>query len=710
MVKGDAWVFEVQEWLNKTYGNTAGFGSVPEDGRTGWPTVYGLIRALQIEMKLPSLADNFGPSTMAKWDSEVTPNLKIGFKSNYVKIIDGAFRCKGFGYGKFSNIFESENELTIKNFNQAAGFKDGNERFSSKWAKALFDMSAFRLVSGGKAKTQEIQQYLNRTYSNYTGILPCDGIYQRQTNEALIYGLQAEMGMSPSVANGYFGEGTTLKCPTLSKSQGSSNNIKILQMSLYSNGYYEGKFDGIFSSKVEESVLDYRKFMIIKPYRIVADMPVIKALLATTGDTNRTCEGFDASTRMTQPMIDTVKSLGMSYAGRYLTGTVGSEENERPKNLTIPEARLLIDNGMKIIPIYQDNDAKLENYNYDRGIKEGLAAFYRAYELGIPGATTIYFAVDVDTTLDEIYSNIVPYFKGVGVASTIFRESFANFYYYVTGVYAPRNVCKVLHDENLVSPKCYVSNMSTGFSANLGYPQPKEWAFDQFFEPLGGIGSGLGKIGIDKVAVSGRVEGFNVINPEKNQLNNVLRALKWSPLTDILNSGKLTWGKEITIADLFFFKATIKPVLGLSPKEGSQIYMINEKGLDLKFKKDINDNFDVTMAKNIISNAESLSANIKNGDISLSVTLVGDKVSCSITINVIDHEFEEGAGKVSFSMVFKIEISKIFFDDFNFDWGTVKEAIPSIVAITLAGIIFAGVMTMTGGGIAAFLALALMFA
>ena len=60
---GDAMVYLTQRWLNQEYGDVPGFGYVTEDGRTGWDTVYGLTRALQVELGIADLADNFGPTT-----------------------------------------------------------------------------------------------------------------------------------------------------------------------------------------------------------------------------------------------------------------------------------------------------------------------------------------------------------------------------------------------------------------------------------------------------------------------------------------------------------------------------------------------------------------------------------------------------------------------------------------------------------------------
>ena len=40
----DQMVLKTQQWLNSTYGNKTGFGSVQETGNTGWDTINALIR------------------------------------------------------------------------------------------------------------------------------------------------------------------------------------------------------------------------------------------------------------------------------------------------------------------------------------------------------------------------------------------------------------------------------------------------------------------------------------------------------------------------------------------------------------------------------------------------------------------------------------------------------------------------------------------
>lgn len=78
----DAMVLATQKWLNEKYGNDSRFNKVAEDGITGWGTIYGLRRALQIEEKLPSLSNNFGQSTYAK-----CPTVKKGDTGNLVYIV-----------------------------------------------------------------------------------------------------------------------------------------------------------------------------------------------------------------------------------------------------------------------------------------------------------------------------------------------------------------------------------------------------------------------------------------------------------------------------------------------------------------------------------------------------------------------------------------------------------------------------------------------
>lgn len=113
-----------------------------------------------------------------------------------------------------------------------------------------------------------------------------------------------------------------------------------------------------------------------------------------------------------------------------------------------------------------------------------------AIKHGVPN-TVIYFAVDFDAMDYQVTNSVIPYFRGVSENMTSG---------YQVGIYAPRNVCtRVCEAGYAVSS--FVSDMSTGYSGNLGFPIPENWNYDQFHE-IKGYG---GSWDLDKVAYSGRV-------------------------------------------------------------------------------------------------------------------------------------------------------------------------------------------------------------
>ena len=61
----DEMVLSVQKWLNTTYSGKAGFETAPENGQTGWPTIYSLREALQIETGAAGVGQGFGDATRA---------------------------------------------------------------------------------------------------------------------------------------------------------------------------------------------------------------------------------------------------------------------------------------------------------------------------------------------------------------------------------------------------------------------------------------------------------------------------------------------------------------------------------------------------------------------------------------------------------------------------------------------------------------------
>ncbi|MBZ6003942.1 DUF1906 domain-containing protein [Leuconostoc gelidum subsp. aenigmaticum] len=540
----DSMVLATQRWLNKTYGSVPKYKSVPETGNTGWPTIYGLIRGMQHELgiTLQDAAPAFGEATSAAYDAKVVPNLKSGYKSNFVYLIQGAFWAKGVNPEEFTGIYSTHTDLAVKTLQKDAGIP-ANGVLDSQLAQALFDMSAFVLVSGGDNNVRQMQQYLNANYRRYTGILPADGIYQRATNTALIYGTQVELGLG-NVANGFWGPTTIATYKSFFANGLSGKIIRLVQYALSVNmkeylaskGSTGPSITGTLDGTTQKILSQFQSFMMLDPVQKgQPDSTTMYSLMLSSGNPARNFFGMDTSYQLDSSMIKALVAYEVNYVGRYLTGTVGTGTTRRNKNLTLTEAQNIIKAGLKLVPIYQDNNPDLSYFNYDQGLKDARLAVDAALNIGIPNGRTIYFAIDMDMTDDEITATAIPYFQGIT----------AGISHYNIGVYGTRNASsRVSH---AVPAVCYsyVSNMSTGFSGNLGFSQPTNWAFDQFFED----GVGVGTLpALDRVAVSNIDKGVTSLT--KSTTRDWVDDTSWSLIKNLIANGKLVYnGPTYTLTE-----------------------------------------------------------------------------------------------------------------------------------------------------------------
>ena len=100
----------------------------------------------------------------------------------------------------------------------------------------------------------------------------------------------------------------------------------------------------------------------------------------------------------------------------------------------------------------------------------------------------------------------LPYFQKLNF---VFNSETNNKKYKV-GIYAPRYICSYISNKGLAEYS-FVADMSSGYSCNLGYPIPKNWTFDQFFEfnkDSGGQFPSNPSFDLDKVGYSGRDKGI----------------------------------------------------------------------------------------------------------------------------------------------------------------------------------------------------------
>ena len=358
-----------------------------------------------------------------------------------------------------------------------------------------------------KAKNiQAFQRYLNANYESYIGIRPCDGIYGRGTNQALIYAIQAEEGMTTSIANGNCGPSTKSCLPTIlidgtytgtnyngqSYSDGTINNFKILaNMALYFNGFGDGD---LTSTLFESTIKSFQyKYGINRNGNI--DYTTWLSLLISCGDTNRSAIACDCATILTATKAQTLYNNGYRYVGRYLSGTIAGGTS---KALSREELQIAFNAGLRVFPIHQSSANNISYFTESQGIADANSAYQYATNLGIPSGTIIYFAVDCDPQDTEITSNIIPYFKKI--YETMLSKK------YRIGIYGTRNVCTRISNKGY-AVSSFISDMSTGFSGNLGFTIPSNWAFDQFYTTT--ITSGDKSIEIDKDGFSGRYEGIS---------------------------------------------------------------------------------------------------------------------------------------------------------------------------------------------------------
>ncbi|WP_198042663.1 glycoside hydrolase domain-containing protein [Oceanobacillus sp. AG] len=139
----------------------------------------------------------------------------------------------------------------------------------------------------------------------------------------------------------------------------------------------------------------------------------------------------------------------------------------------------------------------------------------KAYELGFPPGTTIYFAVDYDAYDFEVQNNIIPYMASI---RRVFDAHRATGRDYKVGVYGARNTCiQCMTHSSVRADHSFVANMSTGFSGNLGFPMPTNWSFGQFYETdiYSNINGTNVSLRIDKNDYSGLDQGAQYIQPRQ---------------------------------------------------------------------------------------------------------------------------------------------------------------------------------------------------
>ena len=516
----DVMVLRTQQWLNRTYSGRTGYVEVNETGNTGYSTIYALTRALQIELGITATSSNFGPTTTAKFNqrfpngvSQQADNDET--EDNIYGIIQGALWCKGYSTGAsdITRHFYGGTGRGIKQMKTDAGLEMPNSNVTIEVMKALLSMRQYKLIYGGDETIREIQQYLNRFFPGYIELDPCDGIYGREMSEDLIIALQAIEGFSINEATGNFGNGTKSRIPIIPyngnvyDAEKIQKAILLIRYALYCNGYTEvSVVSPEWSINLEEKIREFQKNMCI-PETGICDLNTWMSLLLSKGNPDRACVACDTRFEMTNERIRYLKENGYQIVGRYLTGGSFKELREE-------EPQRILNAGLKFFPIFQESGTDLDYFNYERGKRDARMAVAKARKYGIQGDRVIYFAVDTDPIDSEITSYIMPYFKGISENITPT---------YKIGIYGTRNVCTRVMNAGYAET-CFVSDMSTGYSGNMGFKMPENWNFDQFHE-MEIVGESE-SWDLDKVAFSGKYDPISSLYGDILTYNENIRILE----------------------------------------------------------------------------------------------------------------------------------------------------------------------------------------
>ncbi|MFD7684449.1 glycoside hydrolase domain-containing protein [Streptomyces sp. NPDC060187] len=496
----DEMVRRAQVFINGAYEGKLGIDRIPETGVTGWPTMFALTRALQYELGITSLSDTFGPTTLSTLASKYpTLNGATVPSANFARIIQSGLYCKGYDGGDIDGLYNSRVQASMAKLKQDMGvdFTYPGGDLVPKVFKGLLNMDAYATVNGGSESIRAVQRWLNGTYVSRRdfNIIPADGHHSRDVAKSVLFAVQYEIGMADGTANGVFGPGTQSGLKSHTVATGDSGPwVQLFSGAMILN-QRPVTFTSSFTSALSSAVSSFQSFAAL-PVTGKGDFSTWASLLVSYGDQARKGEACDGVTRVTPARAAALKADGIKYLGRYLTNPTGGKPYE--KAIQEGELASIAAAGLRCFPIYQTYGRDASDFNYIAGRTAGQAAVNAALDHGFKSGTRIFFAVDFDALDQDVTDSVLPHFKGIEDAIADDGNRFA------IGVYGPRNVCTRVSEAGHAGAS-FVSDLSSGFSGNFGYPLPGNWAYDQVVTRT--VGSGDGAIEIDNNIASGRDTG-----------------------------------------------------------------------------------------------------------------------------------------------------------------------------------------------------------
>ncbi|MFE6636171.1 glycoside hydrolase domain-containing protein [Streptomyces tendae] len=510
-------VLAAQRWANATYSGVAGYVRCAEDGITGWGTMNALTMGLQHELGISPVVASFGPTTLSRLEALGPLHVSWAQNANIARILKHALFCKGYWGGNYdTGEIEPATGDAVDEMKSHMGLPT-DTTVQARIFKCILNLDAYVRTPGGSDAVRQVQQWLNGHYwlKDAYVVGPCDGHYSRDVQKALMIALQYEIGVP--VPNGNFGDGTKAGLRGNPVGQGDSGVIpRLFSAACVFNSPLPGGstagFTDTYDAELAAWVREFQDFSLLE--RGEGDYGTWCQLLVSMGDASRPVTGSDTRFEITPARARWLTDRNYEVVGRYLYDPPGSTLD---KEIKPGELDTIFAAGLKVFPIFQANARTLGDFTTTQGYEHGALAHDLAREYGFNWGTVIYFAVDYDATQAEIDSAIVPYFQGV---ATALKQRGGR---YRLGVYGSRNVCANV-TERAGAKYSFVSGMSWGFSGNLGYPLPANWAFNQIQEIA--VTNGTDTFDLDRDAVSGRDRASASVNQPAAQYDGFIAAIE----------------------------------------------------------------------------------------------------------------------------------------------------------------------------------------
>ncbi len=154
-------------------------------------------------------------------------------------------------------------------------------------------------------------------------------------------------------------------------------------------------------------------------------------------------------------------AAGKTFVIRYYSRTTGRPE----KRITPAEANILAQSGLDIVTVYQDGADEIDYFYEARGMLDGQSAHDYATQLRQPAGSAVYFAVDLDASLEQINGKILPYFRKVKEGMD---QRAGGLSPYVIGVYGSGLTCQLVRENHALAQYAWLAG-STAWAGSGNY-------------------------------------------------------------------------------------------------------------------------------------------------------------------------------------------------------------------------------------------------